>query len=65
MCHARERSDRAGGWCGRGIPPPTVGTFSKIRVSKSYFRAFKNDFLGNQTYGEELTIIKSYSLNID
>ena len=38
MSHARERSDRAGGG---------VGTFSKIRVSKSHFRAFKNDFLGN------------------
>ena len=46
MSHARERSDRAGGGggegVGRGYPPPTVGTFPKIRVSKSHFRAFKN-----------------------
>ena len=36
-----------GGGCGRGIPPPTVGTLKKLRVLKSHFRAFKNDFLGN------------------
>ena len=38
---------RAGGGGGRGIPPPTVGTFSKLRVSKSHFKALKNDFLEN------------------
>ena len=32
---------------GGGIPPLMVGTFSKIRVSKSNYRALKNDFLGN------------------
>ena len=26
---------------------PTVGTFPKIRVSKSHFKALKNNFLGN------------------
>ena len=29
---ARERSDRAGGGCERGFPPPTVGRFFKICV---------------------------------
>ena len=29
---AREQSDRAGGGCGRGFPPPTVGRFFKICV---------------------------------
>ena len=38
MSHARERSDRAGGGCG-----PTVGTFSKIRVSKSHFKGHKTE----------------------
>ena len=33
---------------GGGYPPSTVGTFfpSNIRVSKSHFRAVKNDCLG-------------------
>ena len=45
---ARERSDRAEGGCGWGYLPPMVGTFfSKIRVSKMHFKAYKNDFLGN------------------
>ena len=34
---ARERSNRAGEGVGGGIPPPTVGTFSKIRVLKVAF----------------------------
>ena len=44
--HARERSDRAGGGCGRGDTPPTVGTFSKLEYQNRIFRALKNDFLG-------------------
>ena len=51
---------------GRGNPPPTVGTFSKIRVLKSHFRAFKNYF------SRELNVVKfhgnelmSYPLNTD
>ena len=44
---ARERSDRAGEGCGRGYPPPMVGTCSKIRVSNVHFKAYTNDFLGN------------------
>ena len=41
-----ERANGGGGGVGggRGIPPPTVGTFAKITVSKSHFRAFKNMF---------------------
>ena len=41
-----------------GIPPPTVRTFSKIRVSKSHFKAFKKRFsreLNVKFHGEELT----------
>ena len=38
---ATERGEGVGG----GYLPPTVGTFSKIRVSKSHFRVFKNEVL--------------------
>ena len=41
-----------------GYPPPTVGTFSKIRVSKSHFKALKKRFsreLNVKFHGEELT----------
>ena len=51
---ATERGKGVGG----GITPPTVGTFSKIRVLKSHFKAFKNDFLGElnvvEFHGKEL-----------
>ena len=36
---ARERSDRVGRGCGRGVLPPTVGRFLKFRVSKWPFSA--------------------------
>ena len=49
---ARERSDGAGGGCGRGYPPPMVGTFSKIRVSKLHFKALLKRF------SRELNVIK-------
>ena len=42
----------SGGSVWEGVSPAHgIGTFSKIRVSKSHFRmrAFKNDFLGNST----------------
>ena len=59
MSHARERSDRAGEGMGGGIPPPTVGAFfsSKIRVSKSHFKALKKQSreLNIKFHGEELT----------
>ena len=61
MSHARERSDRAGGGC------PTVGTFYKIRVSNSHFRALKKRLSKElnvvKFHGEELT--KELFLNID
>ena len=34
---ARERSDRAGGGCGRGIFPPTVGRFWKLVYKNEIF----------------------------
>ena len=39
-----------------GYPPPTVGTFSKIIVSKSHFRAFKNHFLRGKTEPQNLCL---------
>ena len=45
-CEGAKRPSWRRVWEG-GYPPPTVGTFSKIRVSKSHLRALKNDFLGN------------------
>ena len=36
---ARERSDQAGGGCGRGFSPPTVGRFFKICVWNWHFLA--------------------------
>ena len=51
---ATERGEGVGG----GYPPPTVGTFSKIRVSKSHFKALKKRFsreLNVKFHGEELT----------
>ena len=52
VCLARERSDGAGGGCGRGYPPPMVGTFSKIRVSNLHFKALLKRF------SRELNVIK-------
>ena len=46
---------------GVGYPPPTVGTFSKIGVSKSHFRAFQKLFFRElnvvKIHGEELSNI--------
>ena len=33
---AREQSDRAGGGCGRGFPPPTVGRFIKMCLKTAF-----------------------------
>ena len=50
-----------------GHPPPTVGTFSKIKVSKSHFRALTKRLSRElnvvKFHGEKLT--KELFLNID
>ena len=56
---AREGGDGAGGGCGRGYPPPMVGTFSKIRVSKLHFKALLKRF------SRELNVIKIHGKNSD
>ena len=42
---ARERSDRAGGGCGRGFPPPTVGRFFKNLCLKTAFSCTLDTFI--------------------
>ena len=62
---ATERGEGVGG--GGGHPPPTVGTFSKIRVSKSHIRALTKRLSREvnvvKFHGEEL--IKELFLNKD
>ena len=41
LCEGAKRPSGGRVWDG-GYPPPTVGTFSKIRVSKFHFKALKN-----------------------
>ena len=58
---ARERSDRAGGGCGRGCPPPTVGSFFIFRLenvqSGAYLRRkFRLDDMYYNFMGKRVTI---------